>query len=239
MIMIMEINKKGMYQFITDNDKEPEIEIGHPTDVKHVAHIGHNSSATWMGGFEPIQELSSQFLDLNRDNHIKESHHSPKQSNEDSSRRGCSSRHVDYEGNERDISRSRRQSTGNMRECQAKEKSDKPRQPKKPSKHHSKDSSSHVSKSIEDVDSFQLQQNNSNNNDLPPKTSRSKLTTKDGSIGGGSASSKSTSTAQTENHTHRSTHSHSRTKQRSFEEDAQIKRGSNENMLTNYPNYPS
>lgn len=131
---------------------------------------------------------------------------------------------------------SRRQSAGNMRESQAKEKSDKPRQQKKSSKQ-PKDLFN-VSKSTEqpipnDMDSFQLQ-----GNDLPPKKSRSKMTTKDGSIVGGSGSSKSRSKAKAKDlNLDQGPPSRSRNKHRSFEEDRQIERGSNENILRNYPNY--
>lgn len=57
---------KGIFKglrciFDTDNEKEPEIQIGAPTDVKHVAHIGCDGPSTpapsWMneyqGGSEP------------------------------------------------------------------------------------------------------------------------------------------------------------------------------------------
>ncbi|OIW11255.1 hypothetical protein TanjilG_28346 [Lupinus angustifolius] len=222
---------------IFETEKEPEIEIGLPTDVKHVAHIGvdnnhyDNSSVTLMNGLESIPRLSSASVDLNEDIHSKRSYNSERQVNEDSSR-GGSSRHVDYEGNEREFSRSRRQSTGNMRECQAKEKSDKPRQQKKPSKHHSKDSSSNVTKSTEHVDSFQLQENNSSNNNLPPKKCRSKPNSKDGSVGGRSDPSKSR--AQTKDHNDES--SHYRSKHKSFEKDAKIETECNENIFRNYPN---
>lgn len=41
-------------QVIADNEKEQEIQIGYPTDVKHVAHIGWdgqsstNSAPSWV-----------------------------------------------------------------------------------------------------------------------------------------------------------------------------------------------
>ncbi|KAJ9558797.1 hypothetical protein OSB04_013411 [Centaurea solstitialis] len=42
--------------FEADNDKEPEIQIGMPTDVKHVAHIGCDGPSTnapsWMNDFQ-------------------------------------------------------------------------------------------------------------------------------------------------------------------------------------------
>lgn len=36
---LVDIEKKKCHIF-ADNEKEPEMEIGFPTDVKHVAHIG-------------------------------------------------------------------------------------------------------------------------------------------------------------------------------------------------------
>ncbi|KAJ0690289.1 putative CRIB domain-containing protein [Helianthus annuus] len=42
--------------FEADNDKEPEIQIGAPTDVKHVAHIGcdgpSSNAPSWMNDFQ-------------------------------------------------------------------------------------------------------------------------------------------------------------------------------------------
>ncbi|KAI3798077.1 hypothetical protein L1987_33346 [Smallanthus sonchifolius] len=42
--------------FDTDNEKEPEIQIGAPTDVKHVAHIGCDGPSTpapsWMNEYQ-------------------------------------------------------------------------------------------------------------------------------------------------------------------------------------------
>ncbi|KAK9058404.1 hypothetical protein SSX86_023246 [Deinandra increscens subsp. villosa] len=42
--------------FEADNEKEPEIQIGAPTDVKHVAHIGcdgpSSNAPTWMNEFQ-------------------------------------------------------------------------------------------------------------------------------------------------------------------------------------------
>ncbi|XP_076893457.1 CRIB domain-containing protein RIC5 [Bidens hawaiensis] len=42
--------------FEADNEKEPEIQIGAPTDVKHVAHIGcdgpSSNAPSWMNEFQ-------------------------------------------------------------------------------------------------------------------------------------------------------------------------------------------
>ncbi|KAD7478006.1 hypothetical protein E3N88_01142 [Mikania micrantha] len=49
--------------FDTDNEKEPEIQIGAPTDVKHVAHIGCDGPSTqapsWMNGYQTGSEGQS------------------------------------------------------------------------------------------------------------------------------------------------------------------------------------
>ncbi|KAK8527688.1 hypothetical protein V6N12_054893 [Hibiscus sabdariffa] len=51
-----------------EDEKEQEMQIGNPTDVKHVAHIGMDgpdaSKPSWMNGFNSAQELSSQDGDL-------------------------------------------------------------------------------------------------------------------------------------------------------------------------------
>ncbi|KAL5851771.1 hypothetical protein ACOSQ3_006889 [Xanthoceras sorbifolium] len=45
-------------------DKEQEMEIGFPTDVKHVAHIGMDgpsaNSPSWMSGFKSVPELANE-----------------------------------------------------------------------------------------------------------------------------------------------------------------------------------
>ncbi|KAM7254141.1 hypothetical protein ACFE04_031823 [Oxalis oulophora] len=51
-------------------EKEPEMEIGNPTDVKHVAHIGWdgpsvNSAPTWMNEFQGPEENQSGPLSAN------------------------------------------------------------------------------------------------------------------------------------------------------------------------------
>lgn len=58
---------------VFDNDtyKEKEMQIGYPTDVKHVAHIGWDgpsvTSPSWMNEFRPVPEFSSAPLSLNRE----------------------------------------------------------------------------------------------------------------------------------------------------------------------------
>ncbi|KAI7744459.1 hypothetical protein M8C21_016590 [Ambrosia artemisiifolia] len=49
--------------FEADNDKEPEIQIGAPTDVKHVAHIGcdgpSSNAPSWMNEFQGSSDTGS------------------------------------------------------------------------------------------------------------------------------------------------------------------------------------
>ncbi|KAF5823123.1 putative CRIB domain-containing protein [Helianthus annuus] len=49
--------------FEADNEKEPEIQIGAPTDVKHVAHIGcdgpSSNAPSWMNEFQGSDAGSS------------------------------------------------------------------------------------------------------------------------------------------------------------------------------------
>ncbi|KEH24976.1 putative CRIB domain-containing protein [Medicago truncatula] len=48
--------------------KEREIEIGHPTDVKHVAHIGwdgpNGNGPSWMNGFKTAPDFSTSIGSL-------------------------------------------------------------------------------------------------------------------------------------------------------------------------------
>ncbi|XP_024978999.1 CRIB domain-containing protein RIC1-like [Cynara cardunculus var. scolymus] len=59
---------KGLFRglrciFDADNEKEPEIQIGNPTDVKHVAHIGCDGPSTpapsWMNEYQGGSESQS------------------------------------------------------------------------------------------------------------------------------------------------------------------------------------
>ncbi|WJX84388.1 hypothetical protein P8452_66969 [Trifolium repens] len=303
-------------------EKEQEIEIGNPTDVKHVAHIGWDgpteNNPSWMNEFKSTPGLSSSGpLNMNEDNHSKELND---WASSDSMKRGSKSANDQEDTHELPLPKSSKQQShsGNMRESHAKEKSDKPRQPKRHSKHSTPNDSFNESKHTsteqsisKDANSLQLQENT--NDDLPPrvqsdnpKTAHSKKTKDVQGVGG---SSKSRSKAQVkESNSDEGTHSrsgskskepnsnevshyrhssksrdsnsndgsHSRTgskskdsnskegphskssskskdpnskegdlarpnsktrnKHRLSEEGGQLKRGSNENIMTNYPN---
>ncbi|OWM73873.1 hypothetical protein CDL15_Pgr018933 [Punica granatum] len=78
---------------IFENEKDQEIQIGHPTDVKHVAHIGWdgpssaNSAPSWMNEFKSVAGFSSAPLGVPGD---KKEDGSVKWSSEDLTRRGGS-----------------------------------------------------------------------------------------------------------------------------------------------------
>ena len=151
------------------------------------------------------------------------------------------------QGQEKDLPElpksSRRQSMGNMRESHAKEKSDRPRQHKKSSKHSQqrKDTCNEYKPTYQtmanDMDSLQ-------GSDLQPRTlpdvhKRSRSNKAKDASNGGSCSSKSRSRAQPrdpnlDQELPSRSSSKSRNKQTSFEEeDGQLQRASSKVLLTN------
>ncbi|KAK7284134.1 hypothetical protein RJT34_18874 [Clitoria ternatea] len=235
-------------QIFDGDEKESEIEIGHPTDVKHVAHIGWDGPAenapSWkafgallhlfqMGEYKSVQGFSSAPLSLNRDIHCKGSNDSFQWDSEDAKRRG--SRSVSSRSQEMDItelpksSKQHTNSTGNVRESHAKEKSDRPRQGKKSSKHLPHNGSQNDSNT--NRDSVQSQEG-----DLPPKKNRSKASSKDGSKSRSKAHHHHRDPNSTIEPSSGSSHK-SRSKNGSFDEDGHSERGSNEDhMLRSCPN---
>ncbi|XP_041005893.1 CRIB domain-containing protein RIC6-like [Juglans microcarpa x Juglans regia] len=87
-------------QIFADNEKEPEIQIGLPTDVKHVAHIGWDgpsvNSPTRMNEFKSPSGFSSESLilpeDHTRDNNGRRSAGAPNSPAKESSEPPRSSR---------------------------------------------------------------------------------------------------------------------------------------------------
>ncbi|KAA8550731.1 hypothetical protein F0562_002415 [Nyssa sinensis] len=57
--------------FVADDEKEPEMQIGFPTDVKHVAHIGWDGPAvdspSWMKDFNSPPGFQSGPLNINQE----------------------------------------------------------------------------------------------------------------------------------------------------------------------------
>ncbi|XP_059433540.1 CRIB domain-containing protein RIC7 [Corylus avellana] len=131
---------------IFDNDKEPEMQIGYPTDVKHVAHIGWDgpsvNSPSWMNEFKSPPGYSSVPLNLPED--VKEdSEDRVKWYSEDSSSRR-SARVPNSPARdlpELPMSSRRQSSTGAVTESPNREKPEKPRQSRRSSKSSVKDSS--------------------------------------------------------------------------------------------------
>ncbi|XP_010558854.1 PREDICTED: CRIB domain-containing protein RIC1-like [Tarenaya hassleriana] len=63
---------------IFDEEKEPEMQIGLPTDVKHVAHIGSDSPSvttpTWMNDFKPQDQEETQDPKFNPEGYLVSFH---------------------------------------------------------------------------------------------------------------------------------------------------------------------
>ncbi|GAV84543.1 PBD domain-containing protein [Cephalotus follicularis] len=127
---------------IFDNEKEPEIQIGYPTDVKHVAHIGWdgpsvNPPPSWMSEFKSPPGFSSAPLSFNgeskNDNQVK-------WVSEDSSRK-VGRAPVSPGRNLPELPKSsrRQSSTGSSAKSPTREKSEKSRQTRKYSKSSNKD----------------------------------------------------------------------------------------------------
>ncbi|XP_054787663.1 CRIB domain-containing protein RIC10-like [Prosopis cineraria] len=106
----MSTKMKGIYKslkYITQIFvvKEREIEIGYPTDVKHVAHIGWDgpsgSGPTWMSEFKTAPDFSTSLgnLDDRRDPNPLSTTIMPPRDNADSSQ-SSSSKFKDHQSHE-------------------------------------------------------------------------------------------------------------------------------------------
>ncbi|KAK7277493.1 hypothetical protein RJT34_22506 [Clitoria ternatea] len=130
---------------IFESEKEQEIQIGYPTDVKHVAHIGWDgpsvNSPSWMNEFKTSPGFASAPLNLTGDIQNKGQDNGVKWVSEDSTRK--SSRNVSSQGVKRDLPElpkgSRRASGNGVTDSPTREKTEKARQPKRSAK--AKDSS--------------------------------------------------------------------------------------------------
>ncbi|KAJ9169641.1 hypothetical protein P3X46_017807 [Hevea brasiliensis] len=125
-------------EYNADNEKEPEMQIGYPTDVKHVAHIGWDgpsvNSPSWMNEFKAAPGLSSA---SNGD-----ANDEIKWVSEDAASRRVSRRASDSSA--RDLpelpkSSRRHSSTGGAGDSPTKEKSDKPKQSRRSSRNANKE----------------------------------------------------------------------------------------------------
>ncbi|MED6185043.1 hypothetical protein PIB30_053179 [Stylosanthes scabra] len=200
---------------VFESDKEKEIEIGHPTDVKHVAHIGwqgHSAenNPSWMNEFKSSPGLTSSApLSLYGDLHSQGNDNSPQwdsQETDSAVKRGSRS----MNGEERDARSSRKQS---MRESHAKEKSDRPRNPKTRSskskesscnnKNESTNNNSKCSSEQQQIQGCSSSEQPPRNNLLPDVSKRtSSIKVKDASSNAGSTATKSRS-SRAQHHHHR------------------------------------
>ncbi|KAK2455236.1 CRIB domain-containing protein RIC6 [Trifolium repens] len=177
---------------IFESEKEQEIQIGCPTDVKHVAHIGWDgpsvNSPSWMNEFKTAPGFASAPMTLTGDAQSKAQDNNVKWVSEDTRRR--SSRSVNSQTQGRDLPElpksSRRQTNSNTTDSPTREKT---RQSRKTS---SNRPSSNLKDSSDDsqdlVDGSQAQ----NIPEIPKKTRRKKSKDKDS----GSSTSKLRSKTQ-------------------------------------------
>lgn len=157
---------------IFDNEKEPEMQIGFPTDVKHVAHIGWDgpsvNSPSWMEDFSAPQEFGSSPMNLNGE---AKDDSTVNWGSQDSSRKGC--RKSNYPAcapgsPARDLPElpksTRRNASKGESGSPTKEKSDKLRQPRRSARNHP------------NKDLSQRSESSSSLPDVPKKSSRRKKT---------------------------------------------------------------
>ncbi|OIV90533.1 hypothetical protein TanjilG_32410 [Lupinus angustifolius] len=201
---------------IFENEKEEEIQIGNPTDVKHVAHIGWDgpsvNTPSWMNEFKSSPRHASTPLDLNGELQHIEQDNSVKWVSE-VSRRG--SRHVNARGS--------KVSTNNMTDSPTKEKANKTRQTRKSSKLKDSLDESNPTQQVIQLDAFQGDESSTNNSlDIPKKSRRKKL--KDNSNFGESSKLRSKD-QHTELESPPAFVSKPRHKQRFMEESGQYERG--------------
>ncbi|QCE06731.1 CRIB domain-containing protein RIC6-like [Vigna unguiculata] len=159
---------KGFRYFtqIFESEKEQEIQIGLPTDVKHVAHIGWDgpsvNSPSWMTEFKTSPSVDVQ--NKGQENGVK--------------RVAEESRRRNHRESSSDLPKaSKRQSTG-VTDSPTKEKTSKPRTRKSSNKN--KDEIAQSPRIPEYPDPFQLppppspSPDNNNNNNIPKKSRRHK-----------------------------------------------------------------
>ncbi|CAL0299662.1 unnamed protein product [Lupinus luteus] len=197
---------------IFDNEKEEEIQIGNPTDVKHVAHIGWDgpsvNTPSWMNEFKSSPGYASTPSDLDGELQHIEQDNSVKWVSE-VSRRG--SRHVNSKGPKIPTDSS------------IKEKSNKPKPSRKSSKLKDSLNESNPTQQFIQLDAFQGDESPANNvSDIPKKTRRKKL--KDNSNFGESSKLRSKDQLM-ESESPSEFVSKPRNKQRFIEESGQYERG--------------
>ncbi|KAI4301072.1 hypothetical protein L6164_034388 [Bauhinia variegata] len=160
---------------IFDNEKEQEIEIGFPTDVIHVAHIGCDgpsvNNPSWMNEFKSNPGSASAPLNHNNGDIKKRPDDSVKYVSEDLRSRSTTAK------DQPDLPKAtRRQSTGGMTDSPAREKSDKPKSSRqRPSKPKDSSDGSRLSRKQVPTDSPQGSESPASSTpDAPKKTRRKK-----------------------------------------------------------------
>ncbi|XP_028758317.1 CRIB domain-containing protein RIC6-like [Neltuma alba] len=207
---------------IFDNEKEEEMQIGNPTDVKHVAHIGWDgpsvNSPSWMNEFKNTPGAPP---DVNGDLHnINANREIDMFTSQDS--RGRTPRSVN--SSDRDLpdipKSSRRQSSGDfIMDSPSRDKPEKPRQ-RRSSKN--KDSRSSAACDLGEGSESPAR----NLPGIPKKSRRKKSKEASGSAGGGSTKSRLKSqNSDLDVGSPSCSLTKSRNKQRSFDEDAQSEKG--------------
>lgn len=180
---------------IFDNEKEPEMQIGFPTDVKHVAHIGWDgpsvNSPSWMNEFKspPAPAYASAPMNLNGE--AKDGPNPVKWVSQDATRRsGWVENSPSRDSPELPKASRRQQSTSSANgatESPTREKVEKSRQ-RRSSKHSSREAADSPRQSCRSTDSNPGVDSPARNlPDIPKKSRRKK--SKDG--GGGSSRSRS------------------------------------------------
>ncbi|WJX11932.1 hypothetical protein P8452_02478 [Trifolium repens] len=210
---------------IFESEKEQEIQIGCPTDVKHVAHIGWDgpsvNSPSWMNEFKTAPGFASAPMTLTGDAQSKAQDNNVKWVSEDTRRR--SSRSVNSQTQGRDLPElpkaSRRQTNSNTTDSPTREKT---RQSRKTS---SNRPSSNLKDSSDDsqdlVDGSQAQ----NIPEIPKKTRRKKSKDKDSGSSTSKLRSKTQQQQQQPSDPNMEYESPTSNKPSSFEENENYERG--------------
>ncbi|XP_058759134.1 CRIB domain-containing protein RIC6 [Vicia villosa] len=216
---------------IFENEKEQEIQIGCPTDVKHVAHIGWDgpsvNSPSWMNEFKTTQGFSSAPMTLTGDGQNKADDNPVKWISEDSKRQN--SRSVNSQTQGRDLPElpraSRKQTNGSSIDSPTREK---PRQRKS-----SSNKPSNLKESSDGSKQTQQQQLMSNDSEIqqldgseaPKKNRRKKSKDKENLSGGSSKLRVKAQKSSDSNLDYASPSSKPRNIPSSFEENENYERG--------------
>ncbi|CAL9023481.1 unnamed protein product [Prunus brigantina] len=186
---------------IFDDNKGQEMQIGFPTDVKHVAHIGWEGPSTaagspsWMNEFQAPPGYSSGPLS----NGETKEDPGVKWVSQDSSRKGSSRGARSPAHDMPDLPRASPQQTSSGHgdggiDSPKRERSDKPKQTRRSSKN--RDTTDSITRGIrQSMESIHGSESPQNPPDIPKKTRRKK--SKDSSVGGASRKAKPHASSET------------------------------------------